>query len=168
MKNKKAIAAAIARHNRRQDRLEHPRGSFDSAGRWYPSKSEATGCEHAREPSRSYPYSQLKAARSLSACAKLEKADLHDCRSTKATLSKRGFQISKMYEATDVLAAMKDGLSKSWTPPEKVDSESDADCETTSDADAEAYRRNVIECVAEAAASLVGRLRQDHDDEMEM
>lgn len=44
----------------RRDRVQHPVGDFDSAGRWYPHKSgKCTCCEYVREPSRAYPYTMM-------------------------------------------------------------------------------------------------------------
>jgi hypothetical protein len=38
----------------------HPKGKFDSAGRWYPSNSEVRDCcERIRSPSRRWPYSLM-------------------------------------------------------------------------------------------------------------
>jgi len=45
---------------RRKNRLDHPKGKFDSAGRWYPAEEEERDCcAHIRRPSRAYPYSLL-------------------------------------------------------------------------------------------------------------
>lgn len=47
-----------------KNRHIHPQGEFDSANRFYTSVKYPC-CEHIRPPSRSYPYSQMKHARSL-------------------------------------------------------------------------------------------------------
>ena len=44
----------------RKARTEHPAGSFDNAGRWYPDDAErCTWCDTIREPSINYPYSLM-------------------------------------------------------------------------------------------------------------
>ena len=45
----------------RRDRLVNPEGSFDSAGRWYPSAAEDCGGDGrcVRTPSRAWPYSYM-------------------------------------------------------------------------------------------------------------
>lgn len=44
----------------RQERRQHPRGSFDKAGRWYPAESEACSCcAGLRSPSQRWPYSLM-------------------------------------------------------------------------------------------------------------
>lgn len=49
----------------RKERLTHPNGKFDNAGRWYPSEAEdADGfTNHLRSPSRAWPYSYMTGAR---------------------------------------------------------------------------------------------------------
>jgi hypothetical protein len=56
------IAALIRSiYTARRDRLVHPEGSFDSAGRWYPSVTEDCGGDGrcVRTPSRMWPYSYM-------------------------------------------------------------------------------------------------------------
>ena len=54
------IDAAARQYLRRKHRLEHPDGSFDRGGRWYPSESEEQPCcAFIRAPTRGYPYSYL-------------------------------------------------------------------------------------------------------------
>lgn len=49
----------------RQARLIHPAGTFDKAGRWFPSEAEDCGVSATiRTPSRAYPYSYMRACRS--------------------------------------------------------------------------------------------------------
>lgn len=48
----------------RRDRLVNPDGTFDNAGRWYPSEAEDAGVSHThRSPSRAWPYSYMTACR---------------------------------------------------------------------------------------------------------
>lgn len=49
----------------KQNREEHPKGSFDNGGRWYPDDSEKLNTEGHRSQSRQFPYSYLLACRSL-------------------------------------------------------------------------------------------------------
>lgn len=47
-------------YKRRQARAEHPDGSFDKAGRWFPSTSEQRACcQTIRTPSRRWAYSLM-------------------------------------------------------------------------------------------------------------
>jgi len=51
---------AVDEYLARQRRDRHPKGKFDSAGRWYPSNSEVRDCcERIRSPSRRWPYSLM-------------------------------------------------------------------------------------------------------------
>ncbi len=60
------IAAALYEWKRLQDRRQHPDGTFDSAGRWYPSDAEKCECcAKIRSPSRAYPYSYMTHCRSV-------------------------------------------------------------------------------------------------------
>lgn len=44
----------------RKSRKAHPNGSFDKAGRWYPSADEKQDCcSSVRSPTRSWPYSLM-------------------------------------------------------------------------------------------------------------
>jgi len=70
----KAVRAAV-RYARRQMRLEHPKGSFDGARRWYPAASERLNISIFREPSRAYPFNLLQACRAAIHCAILEECD---------------------------------------------------------------------------------------------
>ena len=70
----------------RRDRKVHPDGSFDSAGRWYPSAAEKCFCCYGiREPSRSWPYSQMQHCRTAAHVANLMDVDVKELR-TAATI----------------------------------------------------------------------------------
>ena len=58
-------AAASPIYEDRRDRRTNPDGSFDSAGRWYPSREEDADdfTRGIRSPSRAWPYSYMVAAR---------------------------------------------------------------------------------------------------------
>ena len=59
----------------RADRRVHPEGTFDSAGRWYPSDDEDHGMSWTiRSPSRNWPYSYMTACRTLRHCVTLVEA----------------------------------------------------------------------------------------------
>lgn len=65
----------------RQDRKEHPGGSFDKAGRWYPSKKERCECcDYIRTPSRAWPNSLIKHCRSVEHVANLYDVGVKDLR----------------------------------------------------------------------------------------
>lgn len=55
---------------RRKNRLEHPPGGFDGAGRFIAEERTEAVCR-ARSPSRKWPYSQMNAARTAEHCAEL-------------------------------------------------------------------------------------------------
>lgn len=90
-------------HRRRDARLENPKGKFDKGSRWYPDEEEeATGTfDSIRSPSRAWPMSYNKAARSLSHCEKLKGAKHEDVLVIKRVLTKLEV------EATDVEAVNK-------------------------------------------------------------
>jgi hypothetical protein len=55
-----------------RDRVIHPDGKFDNAGRWYPSEAEDCGVSRVIcTPSRAYPYSYMIACRTRKHVAKL-------------------------------------------------------------------------------------------------
>lgn len=56
------VLKAAQEYINRRDRVSHPEGTFDRAGRFY--LSEACDCDGVREPSRHYPYSQMVHGRS--------------------------------------------------------------------------------------------------------
>ena len=60
----KSIFAAASTYLRLRDRLEHPAGKFDSAGRFYLIKP-CDCCSSIRYPSRAYPYSHMIHGRSV-------------------------------------------------------------------------------------------------------
>lgn len=73
--SKEELAAAKTAIARR-DRMEHPHGRFDDAGRWIASAAEyCECCEDIRMPSRAYPYSMMVHCRSIQHVANLYKVD---------------------------------------------------------------------------------------------
>lgn len=71
------FAAAVRAYitwQRRQERYEHPEGTFDSKRRWYPSRAENLDglTDLVRSPSARYPFSYMLAARSLWHCENLQ------------------------------------------------------------------------------------------------
>ncbi|MFQ3251748.1 MAG: hypothetical protein ACI9U6_000022 [Loktanella salsilacus] len=54
----------------RKNRITNPKGFFDKAGRFY-AKERTQKVLLAREPSRAFPYSEMKAARTADHCAEL-------------------------------------------------------------------------------------------------
>jgi hypothetical protein len=67
-----AVKQAALCYVRRRDRLEHPLGEFDNAGRWYPDPSEGLDTCRLRSPSRAWPFTYQRACRSLAHCMRLE------------------------------------------------------------------------------------------------
>lgn len=61
----------------RNERADHPSGSFDSGGRWYPCEitEEQDCCGSIRRPSAAYPYSLLTHCRTLRHIASLFDCD---------------------------------------------------------------------------------------------
>lgn len=56
----------------RRDRGAHPDGTFDKAGRWWPSSSERRPCcKLIRQPSRAHPYSYMVHCRTIPHVAQL-------------------------------------------------------------------------------------------------
>lgn len=60
----KSIFAAASTYLRLRDRLEHPAGTFDNAGRFFPVDT-CDCCSSIRSPSRRYQYSLMVHARSV-------------------------------------------------------------------------------------------------------
>ena len=70
------MVAAAKEYLKRKRRISHPEGDFDNGGRFYLSDEERVACcVGIREPSRSYPYSEMMHGRSLRHVAKLFEAD---------------------------------------------------------------------------------------------
>ena len=64
-----------------RDRAVHPEGSFDKAGRWYPSETEQQGCcRMIRTPSRAWPYTLLKHCRTAEHIARRAGVDARELR----------------------------------------------------------------------------------------
>jgi hypothetical protein len=55
---------------RRRDRIEHPPGHFDRAGRFYASE-RTKSVRFCRAPSRRWPYPEMHAARTAAHCAEV-------------------------------------------------------------------------------------------------
>lgn len=63
----------------RQARCEHPAGSYDRQGRWYPNEGEEQECGKAiRSPSRAWPHSLMMHCRSLKHCRNLVEAQIRE------------------------------------------------------------------------------------------
>lgn len=73
----KLKAAARAVYTPRARRQVNPEGTFDNAGRWFPSRREdSLHLRGIRGPSRAWPYTYLKACRTLAHCRLLAMACL--------------------------------------------------------------------------------------------
>jgi hypothetical protein len=59
---------------KRKERLSHPDGSFDNAGR-FEAAERTDAVQSARTPSRAFPYSEMDAARTAKHCAELFDVD---------------------------------------------------------------------------------------------
>jgi hypothetical protein len=60
------IQEAITEYLKLKNRKTHPEGTFDKGGRFYLAESEKHDCcRGIRSPSRAYPYSEMKHARTL-------------------------------------------------------------------------------------------------------
>lgn len=68
---------ALTTHCRRAARIEHPEGTMDNAGRFYPKGLDATVHMGVRSPSRAWPYSYMLRCRTLEHCELIYDAD-HD------------------------------------------------------------------------------------------
>ncbi len=69
-----AEIAAAFEFSDRKSRRAHPPGRRDSAGRFY-ADERSESVETCRAPSRAFPYSEMKAARTASHCAEIIGAD---------------------------------------------------------------------------------------------
>ena len=75
------IQEAITEYLKLKNRKTHPEGTFDSGGRFYLAESEKQDCcRGIRSPSRAYPYSEMKHARTLKHVANKFGVDESECR----------------------------------------------------------------------------------------
>lgn len=58
----------------RKNRRAHPPGTRDNAGRFY-SDERSSAVDSCRPPSRAFPFSEMKAARTASHCAEMNDVD---------------------------------------------------------------------------------------------
>ncbi len=77
------IQEAVTEYLQLKDRKIHPPGEFDNGGRFYLAESEKHDCcRGIRSPSRAYPYSEMKHARTLKHVAQKFGVDEFECRKT--------------------------------------------------------------------------------------
>ena len=75
------IQEAITEYLKLKNREIHPEGTFDKGGRFYLAESEKYDCcRGIRSPSRAYPYSEMKHARTLKHVANKFGVDESECR----------------------------------------------------------------------------------------
>jgi hypothetical protein len=75
------IQEAITEYLKLKIREIHPEGTFDKGGRFYLAESEKCDCcRGIRSPSRAYPYSEMKHARTLKHVAIKFGVDESECR----------------------------------------------------------------------------------------
>jgi hypothetical protein len=73
--------AAAECYRRRQSRREHPDGTFDKRGRWYPADCEEQPCcAFIRSPSARWPYSYMTHCRTVGHVAALHGIPVGDLR----------------------------------------------------------------------------------------
>ncbi len=102
-----AAFAAAQEAIRRQDRLSHPDGWFDAAGRFFLAENRGC-CECIRQPSRSYPYSEMTHGRSVGHVAALFGATpLHVQRLMKAIRHCEEMGISSSRQLADAMPALR-------------------------------------------------------------
>jgi hypothetical protein len=65
------VSEAACIYLRRRERIEHPDGRKDNAGRWYPDETEMLDKTRYRSPSRAHPWPYMLACRTLKHCANL-------------------------------------------------------------------------------------------------
>lgn len=58
----------------RKNRRAHPPGTRDNAGRFY-ADERSSAVDSCRQPSRAFPFSQMKAARTAQHCAEMNDVD---------------------------------------------------------------------------------------------
>lgn len=102
--------AALTRYNRRRDRLEHPEGHCDGAGRWYPAGKDKEVCGWAREPSRQWPWSYLKEACTLTACQMYDNAYHSAVLTVRRWLTAEGVDWKTQYDATHLLRSIRNAM----------------------------------------------------------
>lgn len=73
--NSNSLLNAVSTFLLRESGLQAPDGGFDSARRWFPKGRDKEVMADVRHPSRSFPFSYLKACKSIKHCAALFDAD---------------------------------------------------------------------------------------------
>ena len=77
------VQEAVTEYLKLKNREIHPEGTFDKGGRFYLAESEKHDCcRGIRSPSRAYPYSEMKHARTLKHVAQKFGVDEFECRKT--------------------------------------------------------------------------------------
>lgn len=96
--SKAAALEALVKFQLRKDRVEHPKGCFDNANRFYPSDEEDCGITaYIRSPSRSWPNSYMYACRTLNHCEDLCGASHDDVLFLKRLTKKAALEIPADY-----------------------------------------------------------------------
>ena len=76
MKISNELRQAVKSYIKRKYRIEHPQGTFDRAGRWYPDVDEKCECCWSiRQPSGQFPYSLMVHCRSAEHIVRLYEVD---------------------------------------------------------------------------------------------
>lgn len=77
----KSVLDAARLYSARKERDSHPEGTFDNAGRWYPSDREwQECCGHVRSPTRAFPYSYMTHCRTAEHAANRFGVDVKEVR----------------------------------------------------------------------------------------
>lgn len=85
-------------YRERKERKDHPDGSFDNGGRWYPDEDERCHCcSGIRSPSRAFPYSLMSHCRSKKHVKNLVDKQWED-------LEQRHILIKRVKDAMSVLS----------------------------------------------------------------
>lgn len=109
----RATCTALARFNRRRDRLENPEGFFDNGGRWYPSGDDVGCCGCNREPSRAWPYTWLQECRTQLACLMHDGALGGDVSNLRKWLRHLGVDPRKEYSQSTIQRRVRGSLRAS-------------------------------------------------------
>jgi hypothetical protein len=84
------ILAAAGEYLALRDRSKHPDGTFDKAGRFYPSADEMQPCcAYIRTPSRAYPYSYMVHCRTAEHVAHRYNVSVQDVRRAARQIEQR-------------------------------------------------------------------------------
>ncbi|WP_131618203.1 hypothetical protein [Roseivivax marinus] len=110
--SKEDITAGMTFYNRK-NRFTNPPGTFDGAGRFKASE-RTDAIDAARAPSRAYPYSELKSARTARHCAELFNAKVLHVKRICRALEAAESGCKTAHEVVELTGRVEQILKNAW------------------------------------------------------